>query len=66
MRQRETTKKKKKKGNKMAKVKQSANLFSTASTVKVEPKKAKADNKEKIKIKGLEDFAMVVSLREKP
>jgi len=49
----------------MAKAKESANLFSTAATIKVEPKKAsKSDNKEKIEIKGLEDYAMVVSLQK--
>ena len=46
-----------------AKTTESANIFSTAATVKVEPKKA-ADNKVKIEIKGLVDFAMVVSLRK--
>ena len=44
--------------------KANANLFSTAATIKVEPKKTKADNKEKIKIEGLEDYAMVVSLQK--
>ena len=33
--------------------KANANLFSTAATIKVEPKKTKADNKEKIKIEGI-------------
>ena len=45
--------------------KANANLFSTASTIKVEPKKtSKADNKAKIEIEGLSDFAMVVSLQK--
>ena len=35
-----------------AKTTESANIFSTAATVKVEPKKAAADNKTKIEIKG--------------
>ena len=47
-----------------AKTTESANIFSTAATVKVEPKKAAADNKTKIEIKGLEDYAMVDSLEK--
>jgi hypothetical protein len=46
------------------KTKQSANLFSTAATLEVSPKKGKVDNKEKIKIEGLEDYAMVDSLEK--
>ena len=45
--------------------KANANLFSTAATLEVAPKKAsKADNKAKIEIEGLEDYAMVVSLQK--
>ncbi len=45
--------------------KANANLFSTAATLEVAPKKtSKADTKEKIKIEGLEDYAMVVSLQK--
>ena len=39
-------------------------MFSTAATVKVDPKKTSADNKEKIEIKGLEDYTMVDSLEK--
>ena len=45
--------------------KANANLFSTASTIKVEPKKtSKADNKAKIEIEGLQDYTLVDSLEK--
>jgi hypothetical protein len=47
----------------MAKVtKKSANLFSTATSLEVAPKKSKADTKDKIEIKGLEKYATIASL----
>ena len=45
--------------------KANANLFSTAATLKVDPKKtSKADNKEKIEIEGLQDYTLVDSLEK--